>query len=295
MAEDYPFPIPEAIQNKADDVIANLGRHVGAYFGRPPNSNPQCLNALNSCHLELSIILDAIVLAGDDLSGRVGPEREKETSLLLIVTRALETELDRMGELLKWGFLTWRYDPAIQRALSKEPEETPRREDIDPEQAAVADTQADNTPEETDDQDRLPYSLPPEVWEQVKPVVDRLQRINRQWLPLGLGGSRRPNFLHLMENLDLELEETVLALEAGIDEVRDTVPIHHREEMASGMATLRIIRTALEHLSKTCSDYLEWGCLTWKHDPAIQGAFKNPVEAGPAHDPSAATDTQVIQ
>jgi len=32
MATNYPFPLPEAIQNKADEIVERLGLHPGGYL-----------------------------------------------------------------------------------------------------------------------------------------------------------------------------------------------------------------------------------------------------------------------
>jgi len=118
MATNYPFPLPEAIQNEADEVISHLGNHPGAYLMYPPNANPQCLNVFDSCLLELSIIHEAIEEAGSNLSELVEGECDKGESLFHAATKALEAELDRMEHLLDWGRLTWRYDPTIRKAFS---------------------------------------------------------------------------------------------------------------------------------------------------------------------------------
>jgi len=118
MSRNYPFPLPEAIQNEVDDVVDRLGLHPGCYLSYPPNSAPQCLNALKVCHSELNIIFDAIEETASQVSQVAGREGDKESSVLHAVITAFETELDRMWQVLQWGYLTWQYDPAIQKAFS---------------------------------------------------------------------------------------------------------------------------------------------------------------------------------
>jgi len=117
MAEQYPFPLPEAIQKEADEVIDRLGPHPGSYLCYPPNSNPQCLNAFDNCLLKLSMTLTSLDLACEKLESQLGVEHNRELNLLGTVYEALEAELNRMEYLLKWGWLTWQYDPQIRSAF----------------------------------------------------------------------------------------------------------------------------------------------------------------------------------
>jgi len=76
---------------------------------------------LKNCYNALDIIYDAIEEAASQVSQIAGTEGGKESCVLVAVVTAFETELDRMWQVLQWGYLTWRYDPAIREGLSEAP------------------------------------------------------------------------------------------------------------------------------------------------------------------------------
>jgi len=272
MSEGYPFPIPKAIENDLFRGIVKAGSPWKDLDEYEESEGDPAMFGYFSCWRDRTIgLLRNMLLVMEEIVPMTYKDEQTETQWISFngTLHGLEARLVQFEGLLEWARLTWSHDPAIQQALGKGLEVSPPREDIAPAPPAVADTQADNTPEKTDDQDRLPYSLPPEVWERVKPIVDRLQPINRQWLPLRTVDYEKPHFFGLMEDLDMDIERIILALEAGIDQVQNEIGDHWRET-ENGMSALRVVKMALEHLSKNHKDRLDWGYLTWKYDPAIR-------------------------
>jgi hypothetical protein len=114
MSREYPFPLPEAIQKELDPIWDRLGCSPQCYLhGNPGEHHPQLLDAFVTHILQLSNIASALDLACAQVAGR-----NQATKLLFVILTALEAEVSRMNDILHWGGLTWKYDPAIRTAFN---------------------------------------------------------------------------------------------------------------------------------------------------------------------------------
>jgi hypothetical protein len=112
MTQEYPFPVPEAIQNMLGEGIKRSLRHPDfkPYSAGP--GEPHIFGALDS----VTTALSCLVKTYDDL--RFTPNLGSD--MLWPHQLALESIIDHLDNIIRWGRQTWEHDPAVLRLLHGE-------------------------------------------------------------------------------------------------------------------------------------------------------------------------------